>query len=106
MEIISATHREVAEEELRLDGPYTVRRVGLLNDDSNPVGAVHVGLVQVITVDGPVEVREVDQLEGSFASQDELRAMLADGANFETWSSLLIPRLDRLVSHSIATPAS
>lgn len=104
--LAAATHREVAEEELRIAGPYRVRRVGLLNDDSNPVGAVHVGLVQVIAVDGPVEVREVDQLEGSFATRDELRAMLGAGANFESWSSLLVPHLDRLVSERpIATPS-
>lgn len=104
--IARATHREVVLEELVVEGPYTVRRVGLLNDDSNPVGAVHVGLVQVITVDAPVTVREVDQLEGSFVSKDELRKMLADGADFETWSSLLVPHLDHLVPESsIATPS-
>ena len=99
-----ATHREVAEEELVLDGPYTVRRLGLINDDSNPVGAVHVGLVQVINVDGPVSVREVDQLEGSFVAREELQQQLDAGANFETWSSLLIPHLDRLIPASIHKP--
>jgi len=100
--IARATQREVAEEELILGGPFAVRRVGLINDDSNPVGAVHVGLVQVITVEGPVAVRETDQLEGGLVTRAELRARLADGANFETWSSLLIPHLDRLLSQSTA----
>jgi len=101
--ITAATQREVFDEELIVDGPFEVRDVGLLNDDSNPVGAVHVGFVQLITVEGPVRVREVDQLEGSFATPSSLKRMLAEGANFETWSSLLIPDLDRLVSSSVAT---
>jgi len=101
-----ATHREVAEEELLLEGPYTLTRVGLINDDSNPVGAVHVGLVQVIIVDGPVSVREVDQLEGSFVAREELQRQLDAGANFETWSSLLIPHLDRLIPESIHKPVT
>ena len=96
-----ATHREVAEEELSIEGAYTLERVGLLNDDSNPVGAVHVGLVQVITVEGSVTVRETDQLEGSFVPAEKLHRMLAAGADFESWSSLIIPHLDRLVPASI-----
>ena len=101
--IAAATQREVFEEELVVDGPFEVRAVGLLNDDSNPVGAVHVGFVQVITVEGSVRVREVDQLEGSFRASSSLQRMLAEGANFETWSSLLLPDLDHLVSSSVAT---
>jgi predicted NUDIX family phosphoesterase len=96
--IAAATRREVAEEELSIEGPYTVHRVGLLNDDSNSVGAVHVGLVQVISVSGPVTIREVDQLEGNFVSVAELHRLDATGANFESWSRLLLPDLDRLVS--------
>lgn len=103
--IAAATQREVFEEELIIDGSCEIRDVGLLNDDSNPVGAVHVGFVQVITVEGSVRVREVDQLEGSFRSPSSLKRMLAEGANFETWSSLLIPDLDHLVSSSVATPS-
>jgi predicted NUDIX family phosphoesterase len=72
-------------------------RVGLLNDDSNAVGAVHVGLVQVITVRAPVGIRETQQLEGRLVSTGDLREMLAAGANFETWSKLLIPHLDELL---------
>jgi predicted NUDIX family phosphoesterase len=99
--IDAGTRREV-EEELAVRGTYEVRRVGILNDDSNGVGAVHVGVVQVITVQGSVEIRERDQLEGRLVATDELRAMLAKGANFETWSGLLIPRLDEILPKPIA----
>ena len=94
--IDAGTRREV-EEELTVRGEYDVQRIGILNDDSNPVGAVHVGVIQVINVRGSVEIRERDQLEGRFVTIDELRAMLAQGTNFETWSSLLIRRLDEIL---------
>lgn len=100
----NATRREVAEEELAIEGPWGLTSVGLLNDDTNPVGAVHVGLVQVVTVEGAVAVRETDQLEGSFVTLAGLRKQLGEGANFETWSSLLIPHLDRLVPPSSIAP--
>ncbi|MDP6956378.1 MAG: hypothetical protein QF599_10420 [Planctomycetota bacterium] len=95
--IPAASAREV-EEELHISGTYQTRTVGLLNDDSNAVGAVHVGVVQVMTVSGTVEVREVDQLEGRFVSPETLRSLLASGQNFETWSALLIEHLDELLS--------
>ncbi len=94
--IEAGTRREIAEE-LTVRGKYDVRRVGLLNDDSNAVGAVHVGLVQFISVRAPVEIRERDQLEGRLVTTGDLRGMLAEGANFETWSKLLIPHLDELI---------
>ncbi len=95
----AATVRELTEE-LTITGDFTVRTVGLLNDDSNPVGAVHLGLVQVIQVRGAVEIRETDQLEGRLMPIAELQALRADGANFETWSALLVDALDKLIPHS------
>lgn len=99
--IDAGTQREIAEE-LTVRGEYDVRRIGLLNDDSNAVGAVHVGVVQVISVRAPVEIRENEQLEGRLVTRGDLRGMLAEGANFETWSKMLIPHLDELLSNTIA----
>lgn len=97
--VARATARELAEE-LVIEGDYEVRTVGLLNDDTNPVGAVHVGVVQVVTVNGPVTIREEHQLEGSFVAPSKLAALLAEGANFETWSALLVPHLTELLPNS------
>jgi len=94
--LAAATRREV-EEELLIDGTWSARPVGILNDDSNAVGAVHVGLVQCVQVDGTVAIREKDQLEGEFVSTDELRDRLAHGADFETWSGLLVAHVDELL---------
>jgi len=97
----AGTRREIAEE-LVVRGPYEVRRVGLLNDDSNPVGAVHVGLVQVVTVTSPVEIRERDTLEGRLVTVEELQRLNSGGTAFETWSKLLIPHLASLTAQPLA----
>ena len=97
----AATRREVMEEELIVEGATRLTTLGLLNDDSNAVGAVHVGLVQVLELlEVDARVREVDQLRGEFVTLDGLRERHAAGANFETWSSLLVPHLDRLIPSS------
>ena len=103
----SATRREVMEEELIVTGEVRLTPVGLLNDDTNPVGAVHVGLVQVLELlDGDAQIREVDMLRGEFVTPDHLRSQAESGANFETWSSLLVPQLDYLLSLSTARLAA
>lgn len=61
--------------------------VGMLNDDSNPVGAVHLGVVFAVEADGrAVEVREADKLTGAFAPAAAVRAAWD---RLETWSQLV-----------------
>jgi predicted NUDIX family phosphoesterase len=65
--------------------------VGLLNDDTTPVGAVHIGFVYVADAGGrPVEIRETEKLVGSFATTEEVAAV-RDG--LETWSRLAFDAL-------------
>jgi predicted NUDIX family phosphoesterase len=65
--------------------------VGLLNDDSNPVGQVHIGVVFVADAAGrPVTVRETDKLEGAFVDEPGVDAV-RDG--LETWSRLVFDAL-------------
>ncbi len=91
-----ATEREIREE-LHVSGTFEIHPVGILNDDTNPVGAVHLGLVQILAVEGTCEVRETDQLEGRWITLAGLREMEAAGANFETWSRMLVPDLETLL---------
>jgi predicted NUDIX family phosphoesterase len=104
-EIVLAAARRELSEEIELEGPLALELVGFLNDDSNPVGAVHVGLVFTANVSGRVHIREQDVLEGRMVVPEELRACLARGANLETWSSILIAHLDelRLERHTATT---
>lgn len=85
-----ALRREI-EEELHLDGPWSVEPLGILNDDSNPVGRVHFGVVyRIRATSDRVRVRETAQLEGRFVPAATLASRRRD---METWSSLLVASL-------------
>src|SRR5688500_11399591 len=79
------------DEELVTDWEPRFELVGLLNDDTNPVGAVHLGVVFTVEADGrAVAVREHDKLVGAFAGADEVAA---SWERLETWSSLVAGEL-------------
>jgi predicted NUDIX family phosphoesterase len=76
------------EEELILETAYRERCIGLINDDSSPVGQVHLGIVHLLDLDEPrVRAREEGIADGGFAPLPELRA---DCGAFETWSQFLL----------------
>jgi predicted NUDIX family phosphoesterase len=78
-------------EELEAAWEPEFRLVGLLNDDSNPVGAVHLGVVFEVQADGrATQVREHEKLTGQFASTDEVAAAVD---RMETWSQLVVREL-------------
>lgn len=78
-------------EELTADFAPRFELVGLLNDDSNPVGSVHLGVVFTVEADGgAVAVREHEKLSGRFASPEEVAAAWD---RMETWSQLVATHL-------------
>jgi predicted NUDIX family phosphoesterase len=80
-------------EELSADFEPAFRFVGLLNDDTTDVGAVHLGAVYVADAGGrAVAVRETDKLEGSFASPE---AVATVEGSLETWSRLIFESFER-----------
>jgi len=82
--------RELAEE-IAIEGAWTARCVGLINDDSNAVGSVHLGIVHVLELQQPdVASRESELVECGF---DTLEALLADRERFETWSQITLDAL-------------
>jgi predicted NUDIX family phosphoesterase len=88
--LAAGLQREWAEE-LLADWEPRFALVGLLNDDSNPVGSVHLGVVFTVEADGrPIEVREHDKLSGRLASPEEV---LAAWDRMETWSRLVAEHL-------------
>jgi predicted NUDIX family phosphoesterase len=79
-------------EELVTDFEPEFRLIGLLNDDTTEVGAVHLGAVYVADAAGrPVGIREVDKLTGGFARADDVAAVATD---LETWSRLVFDALE------------
>ncbi len=82
-------------EELLLPGdldPGQLQPLGLLNDDTTEVGAVHLGLVfRLDATRLTVAIRETEAMTGRLEELDTLLA-LAEGPEppFETWSTLLL----------------
>jgi predicted NUDIX family phosphoesterase len=90
--VLAGLRREWREE---LDASFVprFRFVGLLNDDEDPVGAVHLGFVYVAQARGRrVAIRETDKLGGGFRSPDEVAAVVE---RMESWSRLLFEHLER-----------
>lgn len=84
--VMGGLRREWAEE-LAADFEPEFSYLGVLNDDHNAVGAVHLGLVFSADAGGrAVAVRETHKLEGGFVPLSDV----ADVAeSLETWSALL-----------------
>ena len=81
-----AFRREV-NEELHIDEPWSSKLIGALNDDSNSVGKVHLGLIYRIELKAPVvKVREHEALEGSWVNA---RTLGDFHSRMETWSQIL-----------------
>ena len=72
------------------DRSQNMEYIGFINDDTNAVGKVHIGVVFKIKVkSSDVEVRETDTLKINWISQDEIN----DLNHFESWSALILKDL-------------
>lgn len=101
-EITAGMMREL-HEELALSQAPTIEQLtyrGLINDDTNEVGQVHLGLVYHLALSptAHVEVREVEKLEGGWSSLEELER---EQTNLETWSALLLAPLANWLQSSL-----
>jgi predicted NUDIX family phosphoesterase len=86
----NAVEREVAEE-VAVEANHTDRIVALLNDDSNEVGSVHLGVVHHWILDSPsVTKREQMVTQMSFMTPAELHEVRD---TLETWSQLCLELL-------------
>ncbi len=94
---LNAVEREVAEE-VCVEANYTDRVVALLNDDSNEVGSVHLGIVHYWILDSSkVSKREQMITQMSFMSLAELQEVRD---SLETWSSLCLDSITEMAAHA------
>ena len=83
--------RREIEEEVIIESPYTESCVGLINDDENEVGKVHLGVVHVFDVEKPlVTANEPEIIESGFLP---VEGLLADIERCETWSQICLKTL-------------
>jgi predicted NUDIX family phosphoesterase len=92
---LTAVRREVAEE-VAVEATHTDRIVALLNDESNEVGSVHLGIVHLWNLDSPqVSKREQMITQMGFMTPAELDA---ERDSLETWSALCLDQLDEMTA--------
>jgi len=63
------------------------RVIGIINDDSNEVGAVHLGLVFQIDLPDGCDMGECED-EGRWVHLDEARCI--DTGKYESWTGLIL----------------
>lgn len=82
--------RELAEE-VCIDTAYRESMFGLINDDSTPVGTVHLGVVHLLDLDEPrVAALEPGIVDAGFEPLPALQTRLSE---FESWSQFVIHAL-------------
>lgn len=82
--------RELKEELYISNDNFKLDAIGLINDDENEVGKVHIGLLVIAELERgtSVKVRETDQLEGQWISINNLKNPDVYD-NLETWSQFV-----------------
>ena len=86
----NSIERELAEE-LVITSGHTQRVIGLINDDTNEVGSVHLGVVHLFELEGDEVTSNEDAIQDiRFVPLDELHR---DRDNLETWSRICVEHL-------------
>ncbi|MGV3128602.1 NUDIX domain-containing protein [Staphylococcus simulans] len=92
-EVLRVNAQRELEEEVGLSTSKTqnMEYIGFINDDTNEVGEVHLGIVFKIRVDSEnVEAKETDTLKIKWVNQGRIE----DYDDFETWSALILKALN------------
>jgi predicted NUDIX family phosphoesterase len=88
LEAYEEAMRRELDEEVDVSSDGSLVRVGLINDDSTPVGRVHLGVVHLYELDQPsVAPRELGLADPGFVPLADLPGQREQ---FETWSQICI----------------
>lgn len=75
------------EEEVSYSGSYTIELIGALNDDSNAVGEVHVGVVYLLRGNSDQIAIKSEHKSGMLLTLEECLSMKE---RFENWSQIVL----------------
>ena len=79
-------------EEVGIDPSINIKLLGFINDDSNEVGKVHLGIVHLYQLEtSDLESKELNLTDCKFSTISKIKE---EEESFETWSRLLIPFLE------------
>ncbi|NCB51795.1 MAG: NUDIX domain-containing protein [Clostridia bacterium] len=87
--LMRGLRREV-DEEVAVGKALSLTPHGVINDDSNGVGSVHLGFFFTMEVEGDISVRETEKLAGEWMAMDELKTLKNE---METWSQIVLEAL-------------
>ena len=91
---LTGIEREI-NEELIINCDYNNLPIALINDDSNDVGQVHLGVVHLFDLESDqVEAGEANIENLEFLSADDL---LKEKDNLESWSQICVDHLDEII---------
>ena len=94
---LTGIEREI-NEELIINCDYNNLPIALINDDSNDVGQVHLGVVHLFDLESDqVEAGEANIENLEFLSSDDL---LREKDNLESWSQICVDHLDEIIKLS------
>jgi predicted NUDIX family phosphoesterase len=92
---LAGVQREI-DEELVVEPPLVNRVVALINDDSNEVGQVHLGVVHVLELASPSAGKRESMILGiDFLTVEQLRA---ERETLETWSQICVDNMEKLIA--------
>src|SRR4051812_35010148 len=90
---LAGVEREI-KEEIAIPEPTLNRAVALINDDSNEVGRVHLGVVHHVELPIPEAAKREGMILGlEFLTPEQLRA---ERETLETWSQICLEGLERI----------
>ena len=91
---LTGIEREI-NEELIINCDYNNLPIALINDDSNDVGQVHLGVVHLFDLESDqVQAGEANIENLEFLSSDDL---LREKDNLESWSQICVDHLDEII---------
>jgi predicted NUDIX family phosphoesterase len=91
---LAGVQREI-DEELVVAAPLANRIAALINDDSNEVGQVHLGVIHVVELATPTAAKRESMILGiEFLRPEQLRA---ERDTLESWSQIAVDNLERLL---------
>ena len=91
---MAGVEREI-DEELNIQGKHSNKIVAILNDDSNSVGEVHLGVVHMIDLESDDVAANEDAIANlAFTTLEELRGDLYD--RLETWTRNCVDIIEEL----------
>ncbi|MEK6823092.1 MAG: NUDIX domain-containing protein [Nanoarchaeota archaeon] len=105
--VAAGLRRELAEEGGLTDG-YTLELLGYINDDRDPIGKVHFGVLYLVKVDkADLHPADGELASGDFLTIDELREVAASpDCTVEGWSHIALEPCAAVLSGKPAQPKS